>query len=155
MRSVRSALELRVELNCNEPGVNVLRKLNDFDKLTVGRETSELQTLCSELLTVGVVELVTMTVTLVDKTLAVKLAGDGIFVKLAGIQTQAHCTAHVNALLVGHDVDNVVLVLTELRGACALQTADISCELDNRHLLSMTSTAGTPQTRSASRMATL
>lgn len=64
--------------------MNVLRKLNDFDKLTVGRETSELQTLCSELLTVGVVELVTMTVTLVDKTLAVKLAGDGIFVKLAG-----------------------------------------------------------------------
>ena len=68
MRSVRSALELRVELNCNEPGVNVLRKLNDLDKLTVGRETSELQTLCSELLTVGVVELVTMTVTLIDKT---------------------------------------------------------------------------------------
>ena len=75
-----------------------------------------------------------MTVTLVYKLLAIDLTGNSTLIQLARIQTQTHRAAHLNALLIGHDINNIILELAELRGISAVKSADMARELHNSHL---------------------
>ena len=77
MGVVGTGLELGVELDSHEPGVNVLRQLNDLDQILVGGKSREDKTRFGQRLAVSVVELPAVTMTLVDERLAVNAARDG------------------------------------------------------------------------------
>ncbi len=83
-----------------------------------------------------VVDLVAVTVTLVDDLLSVGRDGLRPGDDLRGRRAQAHRAAHVgDLLLLGQQVDDRVLRgRVELRGVGALHAGDVAGELGHRHL---------------------
>ena len=97
LRVGRTALELGMSLSGYIPRMYVARQLDHLDQAFIGRKTRDYQTGVLELVAEGVVELKTVTVTLVDELLAIGLASEGIGGELARIGTQTHGAALLGA----------------------------------------------------------
>ena len=105
MWRLRGGLELRVELNSNEP-----RMVSKFDYLrehVVRRCSRKYETGLLKLFTEGIVYLESMPVSLADLRFAINFASLGALFECARVGSQAHgATLDVDTLLALHDVDN-------------------------------------------------
>src|SRR6059058_1763660 len=88
MRTVWPGAEFRVELRCDEPGV--VAQLDDLDQPVVGRGPTKDHARFPHRLSVGVVELETMPVELIDDRLRIRLGRQGAGLELAGKETEPH-----------------------------------------------------------------
>ena len=134
MCAVGTALELGVEL-CAEVEVTA-RQLHGLHKAAVGAGAGDDQTGVLHLLTVVVVELVAVAVALPDLALAVALGHLGAGQDGAGVLAQTHGAALGDAaLLVGHQVDDVVMTLGgELAGVGVGVAQNVAGELHDHDL---------------------
>ena len=105
MRLVGAALEFRVELRADEPGVAL--RFDDLDERAVGGETGEAHAGVREVVAEVVVELVAVAVALPDLRRVVERAGERALFKHAGILAKAHRAAlGRHADLLGHERDD-------------------------------------------------
>src|SRR5438128_11683168 len=86
MRTVRPGAEFRVELRGDEPGV--VAQLDDLDQPVVGRGPAKDHARFPHRLSVGVVELETMPVALIDDWFGVRLGRQRAGLELARIETK-------------------------------------------------------------------
>jgi len=136
LRVGRTALELGMSLGGHIPRMHIARQLDHLDQTLVGRKARDYQTGVLELVTEGVVELKTVTVTLVDELLAIGLAREGIGSKLARIGTQTHGAALLgHVLLRAHQVDDTIRAIRiELGRAGAGKADDVAGKFAHGHL---------------------
>ena len=134
MCAVGAALELRVEL-CAQMEVTA-GQLYSLYQTTVGAGAGNNKTGVLHLLTVVVVELVAVAVALPDLALAVALGHLGAGQDGAGVLAQTHGAALGDvALLVGHQVDDVVMTLGgELAGVGVGVAQNVAGELHDHDL---------------------
>src|SRR6476619_5994411 len=99
MRIERAALQLRMELDADEPWV--VRTLDDLRQTAVRRHSGEDQTALLQRILVVAVHLVAVTVALANLVLAVDAADDAVAVELGRIGTQPHGAAEVAAFRAG------------------------------------------------------
>src|SRR3990172_7494802 len=93
MRARRPGLELGMELDGQIPGM--ARQLGDLDELAVWRSAGDPQPVLDERAFVRAVELVAVTMTLVDQMDAVYALGERAWRELAGVAAKAHGAAEV------------------------------------------------------------
>src|SRR5689334_15245718 len=75
MRTRWAALELRMELRCNKPGM--IPQFDDLDQAIVSRATTDDQTMRLHALAIFVIELITMAMALKDYRLTICLISPG------------------------------------------------------------------------------
>src|SRR5579871_2792105 len=111
-------------------------QLDDFDELAVERAPGNTQPVFDQGALVEAVELVTVTVPLVDDFLAVQLEGERIGGQPARIAAEPHRAAHVvHAEQIAELVDDLVRrVLGDLGRVRIGKAADVSCVLHDRPL---------------------
>src|SRR6478672_9999851 len=142
MRLERTALELGMELDADEP--RVVGPLDDFGQLVVGRHAREEQAGAFECVAVMDVDLVAVAVPLADEVLAVDGANDAIAVELGRIGAQPHGAAEVavgGALLkpllahpLGDHSDHRLRSRAELGRRCLRNARQVPRSFDARHL---------------------
>ena len=101
VRRLRARFEFRVELHADVK--LVFGDFNRFNKSAVRRGTRNYHSRFFDFFAEVVVEFVSVAVTFRNAVLAVARF-HYIPQNLAGIRTQTHCSAHLNAVLVGHQI---------------------------------------------------
>ncbi len=134
VRLVWLALVLGVELAAEEPGV--ILQLHDFAEQAVWAGTRGLEASSGELVAVVVVDLVAVTMPLLDLRCPVDGVGEGALLDAAGVAAQAHRAAlHRDLLLLFHQVDHGVGgALVELAAVGAIEAEHVAGELHDGHL---------------------
>src|SRR4030095_13383354 len=88
----RFRFELRMKLATKKPGM--VLKLNNLNKLTIGRFARENQPVPAKLVLITRIELIAMPMPFADRGGAVNLFGQRAALKLAGIRAKSHSPAH-------------------------------------------------------------
>jgi len=108
MRLIRTALELRMELDSDME--TVLRLLNSLNYRTIRRGSGDLKSCLSKRLLVFIIELESVSVTLIYLMLSICLLEHGTLYDLARICSKTHCAALSNyPHLLFHQIDDQML----------------------------------------------
>ncbi len=109
---------------------------NNLHKFTIGRSPRKDHTVLFKSLPIGIVELETVPVALIDQELAIHLIGLRPLLDDAWIASKAHCSAFLlDFFSAAPSVDDRIAgPLVELCGVCLCQIADIARKLNRRTL---------------------
>ena len=134
MWAVRSGLKLRVRLRCDEP--RMLRVFNHLNDTFVWRETAEHETIFGEDASKVVVDLVAVTMALMDLDAAVFLISLRVLIENTRIGAETERAADIlDTVLVRQKCDNRIGgVRIDLDAVGIGKTADIAGKLDDRDL---------------------
>src|SRR5699024_10804804 len=102
--TIRAAAQFRVELHANEE--RVIRVLHDLGEVAVWVHTGNRQSSRFQLLQVLAVDFPAVTVALMNGAAVIGALGGAAVPQLALPETQAHGAAHVDILLIRHDIDH-------------------------------------------------
>jgi hypothetical protein len=85
----------------------MILQLDDLDEATIGRHSTQDQPIRGQLLTIGVVEFIAMTMALTDLAHSIHLLRECAFSQLAKIRSEPHRAAFVaDGMLIGHEMDD-------------------------------------------------
>src|SRR6185312_8225371 len=134
MRASRTRLELRMELAAQIPGMRL--QLDDLDQRAIRRQAGKREAMLDEAIAERVRYLVAMPVPLAYLLRAVHGCGTRSIAEPARILAQPHRPTHVGYVLLRlHERDyRVSAIRRELAGVAVIESHDVPCELDNRHL---------------------
>src|SRR5207253_5884012 len=134
MRRQRLRLEFRMELAAEEP--RMIRQLNDFHEILVGRDARNDQTVFSQHLLELPIEFVSMTMPLGNDIRLVNSIGQRAGLQIRRIRSQPHCpTDRVDTEQIAQFInDGVWRVRIELGAVGVFQSANILRVLDDSAL---------------------
>ena len=133
----RTALELRVGLGGHEERVAAALQLDELHQGAVGRGTADVQPGGLETVPVGVVDLVTMAVSLRHGRRAVQAGHQGVLVEFGRVGSQPHRSSEITLALDDVDLlrhrrdDGIGAVRIELAGGSSLDPHQVLGRLDD------------------------
>src|SRR3990172_1592735 len=126
-------LKLRMKLSGDKP--RMTGKLDNLDQRIVRCDAAEDHPVVVELLSELVVHFKAVPMTLVDKFLLVRSVRLGPFRQETRVCSQTHRSAHCfDALLVQHEINDIVPGVLEFRAVFSLHVAHVARELNHRTL---------------------